>query len=178
MKMRIPKFTTCLLNFLVNFLVNLLVCFGVYLLPIHLSYACLGEQESSIESDRQALKGEIKVIDKKSYRIHEITYNENQKIWEYSVPDGTVFAISWLGTTPPDLQILLGKYWNEYKEKESASHSPSPFAGGRQHIPLKTQNLIVEKSGHMRDIKGKAYLHLSLPQGFSAEDIHYVEGSH
>ena len=70
---------------------------------------------------------------------------------EYLSPNGTVFAVSWRGPRPPDLSQLLGSYFAEYQTAAAAPHAQ------RGHLLVQTENLVVETSGHMRDLRGRAY---------------------
>jgi hypothetical protein len=137
--------------------------------------ATLGEAAQSIAEDQRVLGGEVQVPARQAqqheaatpeaYTVEQISTPAGVIVNEYVTPDGTVFAVSWRGPRPPDLSQLLGSYFNEFK---SAAAAP-----GRQqrHLYVKTQGLVVETGGHMRDLHGRAYIPSLLPPNVSTEDI-------
>ena len=128
--------------------------------------ATLGGVESSVHADREALRGQSeKTIAKESYSIHEITLS-GRVVHEYVLPSGKVFAVSWRGISQPDLSVLLGSYYDEYQD--AAAKQKVRRRGGQL---VRTRNVVVEKSGHMRDVRGVAYLPKLLPAGTSAGDL-------
>ena len=129
--------------------------------------AGLGGIESSITSDQKALQGrKVKVTSKKNYTVHEITLT-GRVVREYMLADGTIFAVSWSGIAQPDLSVLLGNY---YKEYEDASTRLRTVKRGGSHT-VQSENIIVEKSGHMRDVQGRAYIPDKMPSGFLPGEI-------
>ena len=65
----------------------------------------------------------------------------------------------------PDLSQLLGSYFAEYQTAAAAQRAQ------RQRLLLQTEHLVVETSGHMRDLRGRAYVPALLPPGVSADEI-------
>jgi hypothetical protein len=123
--------------------------------------ASLGDRENSIEGDQAALHGSRKMVSHSLYRIHEII-DHQQIVREYVSTDGIVFAVTWRGSAQPDLPQLFGSYYKEYKKAELSSVRPV----GRAPREIISQNIIAEKSGHMGDIRGIAYVPSLVPQGF------------
>src|SRR5918994_462564 len=60
------------------------------------------------------------------------------------------------GTGTPDLQLLLGEYFEEYREGVDAARSRRPKI--RKPFQLKSERLVVERGGHSRSSWGRAYL--------------------
>lgn len=113
------------------------------------------------------LQSRLELVEKSNYTIHKLTYDETA-IKEFSLPSGTVFAVSWRGPSEPDLSQILGHYYDDYKsasKRNHAQHNRSPRI-------LKSKTIVVEKFGHMRDIRGRAYILNLLPKDFTPEDIH------
>ena len=129
--------------------------------------ASLGQLEASIEDDRQKISA-VRHASRigNSYTVHEIA-NQRINIREY-VSHGVVFAVSWTGARHPDLTGLLGKYFQDYQN--SSRHSVK-VRGVRSHGSIHGQNVIVEKSGHMRWIQGKAYVPNLMPMGVTSSEI-------
>jgi hypothetical protein len=122
------------------------------------AFAKLGESESTVDDDAQALGGQKVMRQAPQFNVHEIT-TSGTKIKEYVSPQGTVFGISWQGRVHPDLKVLLGSYYNEYQQ------SSGPHKKGRAPTIIKNSNFHFERSGHMRDLHGRAYLTSLIPTG-------------
>lgn len=140
--------------------------FGVFSF-INCSYAGLGDGVKNINDDKALFKAQsLKVIQKGKFSIHELDVPE-YKIREYVNSDQKVFAISWSGFTHPQMKQILSSYYDEFVEvaqKQKRTH-------GQRFRVIKTKNLTVMISGHMRNLKGKAFLHKGLPLGLSAYEI-------
>ena len=129
--------------------------------------ATLGESADSVASDQTALSA-MRRTEKTSmaYTVHEIIA-EAMTVREYVSPSGIVFGIAWNGLTHPDLTPLLGSYSSEYQKAMShAKRQP-----GRRHVQVKTDGVVVEKWGHMRNLQGRAYAPALIPQGVSVNEI-------
>ena len=130
--------------------------------------AALGESAESIESDQGALaavKHATKV--REGYSIHEFTL-DGTTVREYVSPTGIVFGIAWNGLAHPDLTRLLGSYTGEY---ETALQQTPRKPGLRRHEVLKTDRVVVERWGHMRNLQGRAYAPALLPPGITSDEI-------
>ncbi len=132
-----------------------------------LAYAGLGDQESSIEKDRQAVGAPSSAVqDKHVFKIHEMTAH-SARIREFTNGSGKIFAISWRGVADPNLEPLLGSYYQEFqnaRKNQKISH-------GRKPLSIKTANLVYQKSGHMRDLHSLVYLNGQLPAGIEPKDL-------
>ncbi|MGH9412116.1 MAG: DUF2844 domain-containing protein [Terriglobales bacterium] len=84
----------------------------------------------------------------------------------YATASGTVFGLAWQGITPPDLKSLLGSNYEAYR-KAAASH-----VRHRGPLTIHVGNLVVQLSGHMRDLRGRAYLINAIPAPLSAAVVH------
>lgn len=91
------------------------------------------------------------------------------QIKEFVSSDGVVFAVAWQGTGVPDLQVLLGEYFEEYRDAVITERNRTPRI--RKPLRLKTSRLVVERGGHSRSLWGRAFLPAALPAGLRAEDI-------
>jgi hypothetical protein len=129
--------------------------------------AALGGSVDSVESDRKVMSAVRSATTvSPAYTVHEMVSDANT-VREYVSSDGIVFGIAWNGMTYPDLTQLLGPYASEYqKAVGQASRQP-----GRRHARVKTDTVIVEKWGHMRNLQGRAYAPDLVPQGVSVDEI-------
>jgi hypothetical protein len=148
---------------------SLLICLGLAFafLLAQQAYATLGESADSIATNMKtlsAVRSSTKTFSK--YSIHEFQ-SETITIREYVSPSGIVFGIAWNGLTYPDLTPLLGSYASEHQK--AASHIKRQ--PGHKYVKVESDNVIVEKWGHMRNLRGRAYAPALIPQGVSTDEI-------
>jgi len=129
--------------------------------------ATLGESVDSVASDQKALSAMRRSAKTSTgYTVHEVR-TETLTIREYVSPSGIVFGIAWNGLTHPDLTPLMGSYSDEYqKAMKKTKRQP-----GRRYAKIKSDNVVVERWGHMRNLQGRAYVTALIPQGVSVDEI-------
>jgi hypothetical protein len=131
--------------------------------------AALGEKEASVESDRNALSATLSGVRVHArYSVHEIKTGSTV-VREYLNKDGVVFGLAWRGRTHPDLSVLLGNYSGEYQQAVSAPQRGPRVRGG--HRMVQGSHVVVERSGHMNSLRGRAYLPSMLPAGVRPNEI-------
>jgi hypothetical protein len=150
---------------------TLFLCLGlsVALLAIpQQTQATLGESADSVAADQNALAAvKHATTVRNGYSVHEFAL-DGTVVREYVSPSGIVFGVAWNGLTHPDLTSLLGSYADEY----AAALQQTPRQPGlRRHELLKTDRVVVEKWGHMRNLQGRAYAPALIPPGVSADEI-------
>ena len=129
--------------------------------------ATLGESADSVTSDQKSLSALRRATTiHNAYTVHEIA-TDSTTVREYVAPSGIVFGIAWNGLVYPDLTPLLGSYFSEYQEA-SRHTSRKP---GRRSLQVKTDRVVVEKWGHMRNLQGRAYAPALVPPGVSVDEI-------
>jgi uncharacterized protein DUF2844 len=144
-----------------------LIIFATVLVIAKPSIAMLGEPEASVSTDRRALMAtQGPVINHHSYQVQEIV-SDTTRVREYISLSGIVFAISWNGMAVPDLNALLGSYADDYRT--ALQEAPREF--GRRSRQIKTDRVVVEQWGHMRNLQGRAYAPALIPQGVSIDEI-------
>jgi hypothetical protein len=139
----------------------------VIILTVQDALAALGESVDSVESDRESLtavRGAMTAH--REYTVHVIE-TDSTVIREYVSPQGIVFAIAWNGLVHPNLTELLGSYEGEYQE----ALRQTPRKQGRRQLHVKTDRVVVQKWGHIRDMKGRAYVPDLIPPGVSIDAI-------
>src|SRR5208337_5162706 len=151
------------INFLIR--VPLLLLCGLAILPLPAG-AVLGDTAASVLNDQARMKGTLRSVDAKTYVMHEIAGSSGTTVREYVSPAGAVFGVAWEGQFPPDLQQLLGPY---YEQARQAVQSQQRH--GRAPIAIETPGLVVYQTGHMRSFHGQAYIPQLIPPGVSASDI-------
>src|SRR5215475_62483 len=83
------------------------------------AFAALGGDLSSIQADQAHLEASERIIPTQEYTVHEMHTARGTLIRQFVSPAGTVFAVSWQGSAP-DLEQLLGDYFDEYVEAAQA----------------------------------------------------------
>jgi hypothetical protein len=127
--------------------------------------ATLGEDAGSVRADQLQMEATLETTGGARFTLHQISLASGTVVREYVSPAGMVFAISWQGPTLPDLQQLLGRYFEQY----SAAVRPQDAGPGSRRT--QGSGLVVQSGGHMRAFYGRAYLQQMLPRGVLAEDI-------
>ena len=130
--------------------------------------AALGGAEKSVHADRERMNGVSSRIQAGAYTVHEIRADTGTIIREYVTAGGAVFGVAWDGPFMPDLQQLLGAYFEQYKFAIRAEKAKRP---GRRPLNIQLPGLIVQTSGHMRSYRGRAYIPGMVPSGVSADVI-------
>jgi hypothetical protein len=146
--------------------------FGLGLAAAFLTFAVrveatLGEVEDSVDSDETALMAKrVSKTARNGYTVQEIR-SDSVIVREYIAPSGVVFAIAWNGLIHPDLTPLLGSYDDEYQT--ALRHTPRE--PGRRRLHIQTNQIVVEKWGHMRNLQGRAYIPALIPPGVNVDEI-------
>lgn len=134
--------------------------------------AVLGEKVSS----NQKVKTELSAASQKATAATTASHDnwnvqtleaDGVTVKEFSDKDGNVFAVSWRGINRPDLSLLLGDYYQEFFAAEQAA----PKNKTRAPSETKTARVTVRRSGHMRDMRGFAYLPDKVPVGVNIREL-------
>lgn len=138
----------------------------VILMPHH-AQAALGEHADPDSSFRKSFKATRILTERHlNYTVQELQ-SETMTLRKYVSDGGIVFGMTWEGLTHPDLTPLLGRYAPEHKQAlHKAGRQP-----GRRYLKLETENIVVEKWGHIRKQRGKAYAPHLIPEGVDIDDI-------
>jgi hypothetical protein len=127
--------------------------------------ASLGDNETSVETDRLAMGATQRTQASPAFTTHELQMPSGTTVREYVTPAGTVFGVAWQGPSIPDLRQLLGSHFDEYvaaMETRRTRRSP---------VLVQLPGLVVQSSGHMRAFSGRAYLPAALPPNVAPEEI-------
>ena len=127
--------------------------------------ATLGEEVTSVRADQTQMQGTLQITSAAKFAVHEIHVPSGTVVKEYVSPAGMVFAVSWQGPSMPDLQLVLGRYFEQYTDAAKNA------VGGRGRRVTQQPGLVVQSGGHMRAFFGRAYAPQMLPGGVVAEDI-------
>jgi hypothetical protein len=137
-------------------------------LPPEHAGAVLGESASSVPRHATLWRSQRQLsLNNPNFQVKEVD-DSGVMVREYIGPDSKVFAVTWRGLRQPDLETLLGGYHGELRAAEKQRPPKRAF---REPSELKGINITVERGGHMRDIRGRAYLTDHLPSGVRPEDL-------
>lgn len=88
-------------------------------------------------------------------------------IKEFLDASGTVYAVRWEGPRPPDLNVLLGRYFPEY----SVAVVTTRTRMARRRLMADSSNLHISQFGRPGQLFGIVYLKNRLPDGINPEDL-------
>ena len=131
--------------------------------------AVLGDNAASVLTDQAHLKGTLRSVDNRTYLMHEITSATGTVVREFVSPAGVVFGVAWEGQFPPDLQQLLGPYYQQ--AQQAATPEQQPRRRGAP-VVIESPGLVMRETGHMRSFHGQAYIPQLVPQGVQVSEIH------
>ena len=132
------------------------------------SAASLGGDVTSVQSDQAHMKASRQVTQAAAYAVHEMK-SDGSVVREYVSPAGKVFAVTWQTVGHPDMQQLLGSY---YQQLQQAAPPPAGTRRARRApVAIHTPGLVVEIGGVPRHIVGRAYVPQMLPANVPLTDI-------
>jgi hypothetical protein len=137
------------------------------LLPLP-ALAALGGDVTSVHKDQAHMKGSLKTTQADAYTIHEIKASAGTVVKEYVSPSGKVFAIAWRGQFIPDMQQLLGTYFDQFAQAAKAQRESHV---GHRPLNIQQPGLVVQNGGHMRSYFGRAYVPELVPQGVNPDAL-------
>lgn len=99
------------------------------------------------------------------HQVHERVLDTGTVVREYADATGRVFAVTWRGPLQPDLRALLGEH---FPRLQAAAAAPR-----RDHRALvwREDGLVIESTGRMRALAGRAWLPALLPAGVALEEL-------
>jgi hypothetical protein len=131
------------------------------------AWAALGERADSIAADEAALAAARGQADARpAFRVERLD-SPARTVREYVAPSGVVFAVTWEGLSPPDLDAVLGAYAAPVRRAlaQGGGHS------GRRARRIEADGAVVETWGHMRAMHGRAYVPALVPAGVALDEI-------
>ena len=129
--------------------------------------AALGGKLSSVDADRAQFNARMISREAPNYTVHEMSLGTGTVTREYTLSDGTVFAVSWRGPVRPNLKQLFGDYYDRFQ----ADNTARPRF--RLHRPMVSDHLDFQArtGGHSGAFWGYAILPQSVPAGFSGQAL-------
>jgi Protein of unknown function (DUF2844) len=102
-----------------------------------------------------------------AYTVHESVLDSGTTVTELATPAGVVFAVTWRGPVLPDLNVLLGDYFQAFRAEAQQAR-----AAGRRGSPvtLDSAALVIRSSGRMRNFFGSAYAPGLVPADVNVKD--------
>jgi len=130
------------------------------------AWAALGDNVTSVNNDKAHMKGTLRSVATQHYVKHEIQVPSGQVVREFVSPSGSVFGVAWEGPFQPDLQQLLGSYFEPVKQAVTAQQRH-----GHGPIFVETTGFVFQQGGHARSFHGRAYVPAMVPQGVDVTEI-------
>ena len=127
--------------------------------------ATLGEDVRSVAADQAQLEAALEITGAAKFSLHQLRLPSGTVVREYVSPSGMVFAVTWRGPVPPDLQQVLGRFFDDFA---AAVRTQDAGSGARR---VQAAGLVAQSGGHMRAFFGRAWLQPMLPRGVLAEEI-------
>jgi hypothetical protein len=129
--------------------------------------ASLGGNVASIQADTARMSATVNQGGGNNYQVHELQSPTGTVVDEYLSSSGTVFAVTWHGPFLPDMQQILGPYFQQY----STALSSQPTQYGHRPLNIRQPGLVVQTGGHMRAHWGRVYVPALTPSGVNAEQL-------
>ena len=132
------------------------------------AWATLGENVDSVQADAVHLKtaATTRTTSRPAlFTVQRLTLSNSTVVDEYVSASGLVFAVSWSGPRPPDLERLFGSYYAEYQAAATQPHLR------RSQAQIDTGRMTYHAGGHMRSLWGSAQVPSLLPAGVIEGDL-------
>jgi uncharacterized protein DUF2844 len=133
-------------------------------------WASLGGDVSTVQGDQAQMRASLNVTQHASYAVHEMKAGSGTLVREYVSPAGKVFGVAWRGPFPPNLQQVLGSYYDQYTAAQEQLRE-QPMRSHRAPVVIQTPGLVVVSTGHNGAYSGQAYVPEMLPANVNAKDI-------
>jgi len=133
--------------------------------------ASLGGNAGSIQADTARMNANVTRTAGDAYETHQLQSPTGTVVTEYLSSSGTVFAVTWHGPFMPDMQQILGSYFQQYSAALSSKTSSQPRQYGRHPLDIQQPGLVVQTGGHMRAHWGRVYIPALTPEGVSPEAL-------
>ena len=130
--------------------------------------ASLGGDAASVHADQTHFQSVLRSTVNSGYTVQELKAPTGVVVREYVSSAGKVFAVSWQGPVRPDLQQLLGSYFQTFVQ---AVHSQKTNRMRRAPLIINQPGFVFEMGGHMRWIVGRAYIPSMVPANVRVEEI-------
>src|SRR5512147_362131 len=108
-------------------------------------HATLGRDVESTDKDRVQLHARKAVRPGAAWSVHELTLPSGTMVRQYVSPAGRVFAVSWRGSTLPDLRQILGE-----DHLQTFLSAPPAERTRRRSRMVRQPELVVRSSGRGR----------------------------
>lgn len=130
--------------------------------------ASLGGDLTSVHADQAKWQATLHSTASGAYTVEEVKAPTGVVVREYVSSAGKVFAVAWQGPIRPDLEQLLGSYFQAFQQ---AVQTQKPTRLRRAPLLINQSGLVLEMGGHMRFLVGRAYVPGLVPANVRMEEI-------
>lgn len=127
-------------------------------------FAVLGGDSASVQVDQAHMRAQRQVTQGAGYVLHEMQTETGIVVREFVSAEGKVFGVAWEGPLRPDMQQLLGSYYDEFTRNAPTRRVHGP-------LTIQTSNMVLQSGGHQRALTGRAYIPAMVPAGVRIEEI-------
>ena len=106
--------------------------------------ASLGGNAGSIQADTAHMSANVSRTSADAYETHQLQSPTGTVVSEYLSSSGTVFAVTWHGPFMPDMQQILGSYFQQYSAALSSQSSSQSRLYGRHPLNIQQTGLVVQ----------------------------------
>ena len=103
-----------------------------------------------------------------SHTVQETKLENGTIVREFATPAGLVFALAWQGPVLPDLDVLLGGYFNTFKLETEQTRLMGRLGSP---VNMAREGLVVRSNGRMRNFFGHAYVIDLIPADVVIKDV-------
>ena len=135
-----------------------------------LAYAEVGGNGSAVEGLASSMNFSHRISKRTAnFTVHEMKIS-GTTFREYEGADGKVFAASGEGLSRPDMNVVLGTYFSEYKAAVDGVLK-NRRTRNRRNANLKTANLNIKFNGHHPNFKWSVFAPSLAPSKISEGDL-------
>ena len=125
-------------------------------------HAELGGTADSLSAEQKQFNSQLAITQQSNYSIYTQTLTSGTAFQEYVSSNGIIFAVSWSGPSLPNIQTILGKYYDQYLSAAQQS---------RGSIYMSNDSLVIQSTGMMGAFQGFAFLPKQAPTSFTVNNL-------
>ena len=130
------------------------------------SHAALGGAVANLTSSALSQREVVQTLTSTTATYRETVLTNGTVVHEYRGADSIVYAVTWHGPFLPDLQALLGTYFETLRSPPNQASRK-----GSAGLRVLQSDIGLIAGGHMGAFEGKAWIPAKLPAAVTANDL-------